>query len=153
LPDAANPYASPEAAAASPPVADRHPGSPVESPEIYRALAGTRPWALFMGIVGFVAGGIGVVWALVAIGVVLFFRPLNYVQTVSFATAVLVVVLVAFGSWIPFRYGRRIGVFLKTQDLHDLERALSSQRLFWQLAGIAVGATAVIIVLLAIFLG
>jgi hypothetical protein len=150
---AANPYASPEAAAASPLVADTHQGSPVDSPEIYRALAGTRPWALFLGILGFIVGGIGVVWALLVFGGVLFLRSLSMMQAVFFAAAALVVFLVALGSWFPFRYGRRIGVFLSTRDLHDLERALSSQRAFWQMAGIAVVVVTVALIALALIAG
>jgi hypothetical protein len=108
---------------------------------------------MFVGIFGFVLGWIGVVWALLAIGGVLLFFPLNRMQTVFFAAAVLVVFLVALGSWFSFRYGRRIGVFLKTQDLHDLERALSSQRTFWRLAGIAIAAAVAIGLVLALMVG
>ncbi len=148
-PAAANPYASPEAAA-SPLIADTHPISPADSPEIYRALAGTRPWALFIGILGFVVGGVASLWVIVAA------FSVRLGQEPLLARFVMVVVLVdvaALASWIPFRYGLRIGVFLKTQDLHDLERALSSQRAFWRMAGIAVLAVTVIGIVLALFLG
>jgi hypothetical protein len=73
-----------------------------------------------------------------------------------FVVPFLVAVLVAFASWFPFRYGRRIGVFLRTRDLHDLERALSSQRAFWQVAGILVGIAVtleLVAFVLALFLG
>ena len=152
LPAAANPYAAPQAA--TPPlIADPHQASPVDSPEVYRALAGTRPWALFLGILGFIVSGIGSFWA---IGAAIFEGTLRQgpeIFFVRFALVVLVAVLVAFGSWFPFRYGRRIGVFLKTQDLHDLDRALLCQRAFWQMAGIVAGAMAIVLTVLALLMG
>ncbi len=147
-PAAANPYASPQAAT-TPSVADTHQGSPVDSPEIYRALAGTGPWVLFVGIFGLILSGIGAWWAILGISGAFG----QHVLLSILVGALFVAILAAFASWFLLQYGRRIGVVLKTQDLHDLERALLSQRAFWRLAGIAVGAATVVLVLLALFLG
>jgi hypothetical protein len=148
-PPAANPYASPEAAISAS-VADAHQASPVDSPEIYRALAGTRPWTLFLGVLGFILSGIGLLWA---IGFAIIAPTPGRQLGVEFsAVAFVVAVVAALVSWFSFRYGRRIGVFLRTQDLHDLERALSSQRAFWRLAGIAAALT-LIAAIVASFLG
>ena len=149
-PAAANRYASPQAP--TPPlVADPHQASPVDSPEIYRALAGTRPWALFVGILGFIASGIG---AFVAIVRAAFWNSSSESKAGFVANEMVIlvaVVLVALASWFLFQYGRRIGIFLRTQDTRDLERTLFSQRGFWQLTGI-VAAVALVVAVLALFL-
>jgi hypothetical protein len=152
-PAAENPYASPEAAA-SPPAAEARHVSPLDSPEIYRALAGTRRWVLSVAIIGFAVSGVVAFYALwlitLATSIPLFTGRLG---AEVFLVPLVVAALVAFASWFPFRYGRRIGVFLKTQDLHDLERALSSQRTLWQVAGIAIGAAIVILGVVAMLVG
>ena len=146
-PAAANPYGSPEAATASPLVADTRQGSPVDSPEIYRALAGTRPWALFVGISGFVASGIGAL-SMIRMAILENLRGQDWPRCCA---AFVVAVLVALG-WSSLLYGRRIGLFLKTQDLHDLERALLCQRALWRLAGTMFGVVVAIIVVVALVL-
>jgi hypothetical protein len=151
-PAAANPYASPQAP--TPPlVAEPHQGSPVESPEIYRALAGTRPWAFFLGILGFIVSGIGAFVAIVRAA----FWSSSWESKAGFVANEMVilvaVVLVALASWFLFQYGRRIGIFLRTQDTRDLERALSSQRSFWRIAGIMLLAAIPILLVLALLVG
>jgi hypothetical protein len=152
-PAAENPYASPEAAA-SPPAAEARHVSPLDSPEIYRALAGTRRWVLSVAIIGFMVSGVGAFYALWVIAIATSVPLLAArIGVESFLVPLVVAVVVAFASWFPFRYGRRIGVFLKTQDLHDLERALLSQRTLWQVAAIALGAVIVILGVVAILAG
>jgi hypothetical protein len=68
-----------------------------------------------------------------------------------FVVPFVAAVLVGLASWFSFRYGRRIGVFLSTRDLHDLERSLSSQRALWQMIGVAVGTTALLLIVLVVF--
>jgi hypothetical protein len=147
-PQEPNPFAAPEAAV-SPSAADRSAISPVDSPEIYRALAGTRPWVLILGLLGLI---VCVVEVAILVGDAMLPRALIGANGRGFVVlAALPTFLLASTFWLLFRYGRRISSFLTTRELRDLERALLAQRAFWRMAGLTVAVCVLLLIPLLLF--
>ena len=133
--DDGNPYASPMT---TPPGAGSllSGGTSTIPPGVQRALAQTRPWVIFLSILGFVCGGfmtLGSVGILVAALVsgepgMIVFGPIYLVYAALYLA----------GSYFLLVYGLRIGTFQQSNSFGDLESALVAQKSFWKLVGIVV---------------
>jgi hypothetical protein len=117
---------------------------PIQSPELkitshmVDSMRSTRPWAMFISILGFITVGFMVLTAIVimVLGSVL---P----QEIGRFPAVLMgimYIIMSFFYLVPsiylFRYASAIGSFLDTMSESEMETALSYQKSFWRFVGI-----------------
>ena len=102
------------------------------------SMRSTRPWAMFLSIVGFISVGFMVLAALImmVVGSVL---P----QEIDGFPAALMGIMYIFMSFfylVPsiylFRYSSAIGRFLESMAASEMEAALSYQKSFWKFIGI-----------------
>lgn len=146
-----NPYASP----ALVPEVDAAGQTPAEPQKITArtrlAIAQTRPWVLFLSILGFVVGGITAVRGIgVMIGAIDTRNSRGAEMLVGGPWLLLCAVLYLALSRYLFRYARGIRGFDRRGEVGDLEHALMAQGSFWKLLGVAL---AVILVLGAMMTG
>ena len=115
------------------------------------ALRRTRPWTMFISILGFIGAGIMGLGAIaMAVGGVVGAgfggaEGAAMVLGMSALYAVLAVVYVVISVSL-FKYARAIGALVQTGRGPELEDALEAQRGFWKLMGI------VIIVMMALMM-
>ena len=144
-----NPYASPRT-----PSEHLFPGQhagapPAITPGIYRALAETRPWVLFLSILGLIVGGLMVVAGL-GLGLVAMVSEQFEMLGMGFVYLIYAAIYLA-GAYFLLLYARRIGSFQRTNQIYDLEAALVAQKSFWRLVGII--AAIVLVLAVVIILG
>jgi len=135
-----NPFESPQTSA-SPTVTDAAPTEGGITPVMRQALAETRPWVLFLSILGFVAGGFGVlaclgglVMAMLAMGVA------AIVPIIMMLVSAALTGLYIYAAYLLFSYASQISKFLQSHQTQQLERALVAQKSFWKLVGIVTPA-------------
>jgi DNA-directed RNA polymerase subunit RPC12/RpoP len=140
--DDVNPYASPTA----PPEIDAPEQSPDDphavAPGIVLAMSQTRPWVLFVSILGFLAGGL---MALAAVGMLI--GSILARQAEMLIVGPIYALYAAFYlacAYYLFVYGQRIGQLEQTRQTPDLEAALVAQKSFWRLVGITLAVTLVL---------
>jgi hypothetical protein len=125
---AINPFASPQTQSA--PEAVPEPttaaGGGAITPGIRRALAGTRPWTLFLSILALVVLPLAILLQLLTL-------VFGYLLAIP---GVAVLGLELWAAYLLLVYSQKIGSFLRESDVYELERALSAQKTFWQIAGI-----------------
>ena len=132
--DDVNPYASPATISEGPFAEQAATGMQAITPEIYRAMSQTRPWVLFLSILGFIAGaitglgGIGIAVVSFASGqpFMLIMGPMYLVYAAAYWGC----------SYYLLLYAQRIGSLQRTNSIADLEGALVAQKSFWKLMGI-----------------
>lgn len=126
-------------------------GSQTLTPLIASHLRATRPWVLFLSILGFILCGL-IVLAAMAMTLV------GFVTGGPFGAGfgmVISLLYVAFGAlyfvpaWLLFSYAGAIKQFVDTRQNTDLERALGKQKSFWKFVGIM---TLVVMCLYAVIL-
>lgn len=108
--------------------------APAVAPGTVKIMERTRPWVLFMSILGFVSvgfmilGGIGVAIAGVA------------TQKPEFAIVAIVYPLLGLVYLFPslhlYRYSTRIRVLMANAQVQQLDSALDAQRAFWKFVGV-----------------
>ena len=128
----ANPFASPVDGDGVWPYAPSDRASAI-TPGMREALAQTRPWVTFLGIAGFVLSGLsafGFVVLLVVATVTGAVEPLFPM----FPAAFYALIFLLPASFL-FRYGRKLGDFLRNGQSRDLEDALYAQKSLWKLFG------------------
>ncbi|HET6373264.1 MAG TPA: hypothetical protein VFG76_08150 [Candidatus Polarisedimenticolia bacterium] len=106
----------------------------LDSPPISRILRQTQPWALLMGVLGFMAA---VFMVVAGVGAGL----LGVMDRKQEAAVLLIVyplmgVLYFFPSMYLVRYANRIRAFVARGEQRQLEAALEAQRSFWRFVGI-----------------
>ncbi len=152
VPQADNPYAAPMATV----VQGGTTLSGDVAPEVLQPLAQTRPWVMFLAILGFIATG------LMGIGVVVGLAAAAFPPVVSSSGGVVEGILVAgvyyvgvllygFLSWYLFSYARGIGRLLASPTVPHLVVALQAQRSFWRLVGIVTLVVVVVYASLCVF--
>ena len=113
-----------------------------------RALDQTKPWVLFLSILGFIGSGFAALGAMVWGAMAMFFSDfsggLGAIMGITALTGAGGAVLYFFASYHLFTYSSEISKFLRTKESLDLERALTAQKSFWKLVGIV---TAVVLAL------
>ncbi len=107
------------------------------SPQTTENLRATRPWVLFLGILGFILcafmllGGIGFM-AMASMG-----SGRGAVFPAFVGCFYLVFALLyLYPSYLLVSYGSAIGRFVQSQDIRDMERAIGIQKSFWKFVGI-----------------
>lgn len=131
------PQEAPATVAASPTAEDS-----AITPKIRRALAETRPWVMLLAVLGFIVGGLGALGALLFLAMVAIAAgaPGLLVGLAMLVSPILYIV----AAYFLMTYALRIGSFLRTGAVADLENAMMAQKSFWKLVGIV---TTVILVL------
>lgn len=136
-----NPFVSPQEAAAPGPVGPAA-GESAITPRIRRALADTKPWVMFLAILGFILGGLVALLLLLMVVISLMGGSL---QGMLFSLMVgLGPALYLFAAYHLLTYGLRIGGFLRGGSVRELESAMVAQKSFWKLVGMV---TAIVLVL------
>jgi hypothetical protein len=107
----------------------------------------TRPWVLFISILGFILAGLMVIGGLGVFAMEMMSGGTGVPAWLGMAYIAFAAVYL-FPSLYLCRYGMRIGSLLARGQVEDLERALESQKSFWRLSGIIV--IAVIVVYIAV---
>ena len=102
--------------------------------DVLSPLQQTKPWVTFLAICGFVATGLIVLVGLIMLAVGGFAKG---VPAAFGLVYVLLGALYVFPSLFLFRYGAAISRLLSTRDTRDLAAALTRQKSFWRLVGIA----------------
>ena len=151
--DDANPYASPTTL----PESDLGEPAPDEAqnltPGIRQAMSQTRPWVLFLSVLGFVAGALMAFAFLgMTVGAVLTQELFMVVPAVMYG---LTAGFYLVSAYYLLLYGVRIGTFRMTHRVADLEAALLAQRSFWRLVGVlaAIGLALFVLGFAGLFLG
>lgn len=112
-------------------------------------LGGTRPWVLFLSILGFILTGL---YALMTVGALVMGGRMGGAGS-PFLMIVLLYSVSAliyfFLSLFLFKYSTRIGEFTRTGHINHLNDALAQQLAFWRLVGI-LAAIGVVLILLAL---
>ncbi|MDJ0839426.1 MAG: DUF5362 family protein [Acidobacteriota bacterium] len=127
------------------------------TPEMIESLRKTRPWVLFISIIGFIFAGFLLIMALIVMavgGIGGFTSELPGLGAFGGILIGLVYAVAAlfyiFPSLFLFRYAAAIRRLLNTGSASDMEEALSYQKSFWRLVGIMV---LVVFALYALLLG
>jgi hypothetical protein len=128
----ANPYAPPQAHA-GPMLTDDLPAGGAVSDAVVEPLRSTRPWVIFLAVLGFIGAGLMVVvgLAMLAMG--------RLIPNVPGAFGLIYIALGAvyvFPSLHLLRYGSAIARLVRDPRTDLLAVALGHQRSFWKLVGI-----------------
>ena len=146
-PDTANPYQSPEADLLSqaPPAAQ---GVLTENMLVY--LKGASPWLKFLAVIGFIFAGLTAASGLIYMAFIPLIGPLHDIPGFGFAGALgvgLFVVgmvavslgigaLIFFPSLFLFRFGDKVGKYLRSGIDQDFEQAFKNNKSYWKFMGI-----------------
>ncbi len=145
-----NPYESPSYDDSSAFADDKQ--STTVSFQTLEMLRQTRPWVLFLSILGFISAGLmilgGGCMSIVGLASVVDGPSPMGASSVGLAAMYAVIGLLYLVPSIHlYRYGARIGMLLQFPGQQYLEQALESQKSFWKFVGIM---TAIILVLYAV---
>lgn len=125
------------------------PGGQWATPTVIELLSQTRPWVLFLSVIGFLVAGLCILGGVLG-GIIMISAGQGGVEG---ATILLVYPLIGviyfFPSLYLFRCSRAIRDLRDTQDVLHLENALSAQKSFWRFCGIIV---ALVLALYAVIL-
>jgi hypothetical protein len=151
-----NPYAPPADLSGRGPSAPAAPGPGSPPPGAVEQLRRTRPWTVFLAVLGFIGGG---VMALAAMGMLIAAaagemgdESENALVLALSGFYAVATGLYLFVSILLFRYGRSIGYLLQFDRNDELVEALDAQRKVWK----AMGVIAIVfmgLMLLALFAG
>jgi len=151
-----NPFASPREAPAETPVATGSGGEGVISPQMIQALAQTRPWVLFLSILGFIFAGLialgSLIWGIMTLVAI---AAVGIVGVAVFLSALVTgaaAALYFFAAYHLNTYATQIAKFLKTKNSADLDRAMVAQKSFWKLVGMVTAIVVGIYVLLFVLM-
>jgi hypothetical protein len=98
------------------------------------ALRQTRPWVLFLAILGFIGSGLMILGGLCSgIALARLAGPGGVIMMILYVGLGVVYLMPAV---FLFRYGSRIGDYLRNRSETSLNAALNSQMSFWRLVGI-----------------
>lgn len=118
-------------------------------PGILSHLRRTRPWVLFLSILGFISSALMVVFGLIggAFGA-MSGEPGMAILIVIYP---LMGVLYLFPSYFLFSYAARIRDLIADPQLNALEQAMDAQRSFWKFIGIMMIVSLALGIIMAIF--
>jgi hypothetical protein len=118
------------------------PGDALVTPGVLDSMKQTRPWVLFLGILGFIAAGLMILGGL---GMLIAGSAMGKGEMGLLAGLyILLAVFYISPSLYLYRYAGSIKLLLSGYGVHALEEALGHQKSFWKLVGIL---TAVMMVL------
>jgi len=152
----ANPYVSPvESSGGIDVAAGSGEGGGGITPGMRQALAQTRPWVLFLSVLGFLGAGVGAIASLLYVAVsVAAVGALGATGMIFLVGGLMMAgatVLYFFAAYHLFTYASAIAKFLRSREAGDLERALVAQKSFWRLVGMVTAAVIALYLLLAVF--
>jgi predicted Zn finger-like uncharacterized protein len=129
-----NPYSPGNVAPQSPFAGSGAPAAQM-TPRAIEALAATRPWVLFISILGMIGAGIYILGGLVQIAI-----GLNgHAEAIGLGFGMAVGSFLMFlPGWYLLQYARSLGRFVGAYDSGSLEDAMVAQRSYWRLIGIMV---------------
>jgi len=130
-----NPYAAPQSAEPSSATQWHVPNGDegIVTPEIVEAMAQTRPWVSFFGVLGLICCGLGLLstlWNLAAFGNVVMGVQIGF-ALISLALMVLYLV----PCTLLLRYGGAIKLLQQGHGVDALTDALRHQKAFWRYVG------------------
>lgn len=106
------------------------------SEAILTVMRQTRPWATFLGILGFVGCGFMVLGGIFMMAVGSFDKTGKLPGAALGLVYIVMAGLYVYPSLCLVRYGSRINSFLANPDQDSLVLALGEQKSFWRFAGI-----------------
>ncbi len=122
-------------------------GDAVVTPAILDSMRQTRPWVLFLSILGFIGAGFMI---LGSIGILIAGSAMGGAELGVIAIVYVVMAVVyIFTSLYLYRYASSIKMLLGGYGVHALEEALAHQKSFWKLVGI-MAAVGMVVYALAI---
>lgn len=132
-----NPFASPSSSSDGLPGPSEGPVTPL----VLAYLRETRPWVLFLSVLGFILSGLmicgGASMALVSMAGSAVGEFSGAMGVVLGLVYLAMAAIYVFPSLFLWRYGSSISGLLATEDAEQLETALKHQRSFWRFVGIA----------------
>jgi hypothetical protein len=128
-----NPYQAPAAPIPSPSFAT--PGNWPTVP-VVELLAQTRPWVMFIAILGFICSGLMIIGGLFAAVVLVAMGGAGMVEGAVLLVYPVLGVVYYFPSQFLFRFAQRIRDLRYSHNVADLEAALAAQKSFWKFCGI-----------------
>jgi len=133
--DSQNPYEPPSSERGGVPVGRAVPGESLTG-SMLESLGRTRPWAMFLSILGFIGGGFSALVAVsgIAVAVAEGQDVPVLVGVGGFYLALAAVHLVL--AFFLVRYARAIGAVNATGRTEEVEDALWAQQRFWKTAGV-----------------
>jgi hypothetical protein len=135
-----NPYEAPLSAVDGRSAGAQAPAQGMHTPTMVEALRGTRPWVLFLAILGFIGCGFMVLGGLMmAVAGAVAGQSAGWGVAQGILLGLVYVFLgafYAFFSWLLVRYATAIGRLLATNETQHVEGALEAQRVFWKVMGI-----------------
>ena len=143
-----NPFASPREAPAERAVATDSGGDGVISPQMIQALAQTRPWVLFLSILGFILSGLVALGSLGGAAASLMMGIAGVAVFLSALVTGAAAALYFFAAYHLYTYATQIAKFLRTKNSDDLDRAMVAQKSFWKLVGMVTAVVVGIYVIL-----
>jgi hypothetical protein len=140
-----NPYSAPSATVAAPPHA-----SGEASPGSMEALKQTRPWVLFLAILGLIGAGLAVLGSVAVVAVATLAPGPEQISPALGLIYLVLVPLYVLPSVKLLKYSAAITKLMASGGLEELERALLEQKGFWKLVGIMVIMTIALYIVLII---
>ncbi len=119
------------------------------TPTVIELLSQTRPWVLFLSILGFISSGLLAVGGLLG-GLAMVAMGGRGAEAVILIVYPLMGVIYFFPSLYLFRFAQAIRDLRDGRDVVHLENALSAQKSFWRFIGIL---AALVITLYIVILG
>jgi len=110
-------------------------GLPQVTPKMVADLASTRPWVLFLSILGFIGCGLMVLAGIIMVGVAAASpvgRGIGFLGLIYIPMAILYL----FPAYFLLKYSGAIRGFLATRSAPQMEKAIQSQKSFWKFVGI-----------------
>jgi len=121
------------------------------TPAVMESLSGTRPWVIFLAILGFILAGLMVLGGL---GIMVAGGLSDQLPGALGLVYIFLALFYLFPSLFLIRYGSAIGTLTSGGGVPALEQALAHQRSFWRLVGIMtallMGLYALIIVIVVV---
>jgi len=125
------------------------------TPRMLQLLSETKPWLLFMGVLGYIAAGIMVLgcigmFASALIGGRRGFPPVAFSMgmLLVFGAITVIYFVTAHSLWT---YGSKLGQVVHTRSKSEMEKALTAQKTFWRIVGI--GALVMLIIYAILLFG
>ncbi len=102
------------------------------------ALRATKPWTMFVAILGFVSLGFMVLGGLIMVAANQFIPQQEhpYMMTAMGLAYILMALIYLFPALYLFKYSSAIGRFLDLKQASEMEAALGFQKSFWKFVGI-----------------
>jgi len=129
------------------------------TPQMVADLSATKPWVMFMAVLGFIGTGFTVLGGIV-MGVI-FLGPglgpsLPHNKLLAIVVPILYCVIGIFMNCVParylYRFARDLGRYQEATDASLLEEALKHHKSFWKYLGLLVIATILLYILFIVII-